>query len=219
MTQAIIFDFDGLMVDTETPAYHAFCQVYAEYGQELPLLTYAKCVGTSFDVFNPYTHLVELLDHKVETELIRTKVDVIFKEMLQAATPRPGVEQYLKSATAMNLKIGLASSSFYEWIEPYLIKFDLRHYFDAICTADVVSEVKPNPELYLLCAEKLGVDPADAIAFEDSINGSKAAFAAGMPCVIVPNEMTKHYTFLEYSLMIPSMTDMALADVITSISR
>ncbi|MWV43260.1 HAD-IA family hydrolase [Paenibacillus sp. HJL G12] len=219
MIKAVVFDFDGLMVDTETPAYHAFCKVYGEYGKELPLEMYAQCVGTSFDVFNPYTYLAEILQHTVDPEVIRKQVDVRYKEMLQHIQPRPGVVEYLSEAKELGLKIGLASSSYFNWLEPYLTKFDLHGYFDSINTADLVQEVKPNPELYLLSLRKLEVEPEEAISFEDSLNGFTAAKKAGLHTVIVPNEMTSTFPFEDYDLKIPSMESMGLKEVILRLEQ
>lgn len=219
MIKALVFDFDGLMVDTETPAYHAFCKVYAEYGKELPLEMYAQCVGTSFDVFNPYTYLAEILQHSVNPEVIRKQVDVCYKELLQHIQPRPGVVDYLTEARELGIKIGLASSSFFNWIEPYLTKFDMHHFFDLICTADLVKQVKPDPELYLLSLQKLEVKAEEAISFEDSLNGFAAAKKAGLHTVIVPNEMTSTFPFEYFDLKIPSMKSMSLKEVIQRLEQ
>ncbi|WP_309273272.1 HAD family hydrolase [Paenibacillus sp.] len=219
LIKAVIFDFDGLIVDTETPAYHAFCKVYGSYGKELPLETYAKCVGTSFDAFNPYTHLAEMLQHEVDSEVIRKQVDVVYRELLQHIQPRPGVVDYLREAGELGLKVGLASSSYFNWIEPYLTKFDLHDYFDSINTADLVQKVKPDPELYLLSMQRLGVQPEEAISFEDSLNGFIAAQKAGLHTVIVPNEMTSTFPFEHYDLEIPGMESMPLKEVIRRLEK
>ncbi|BFH63577.1 HAD family hydrolase [Paenibacillus azoreducens] len=219
LIKAVIFDFDGLIVDTETPAYHAFCKVYGEYGRELPLETYAKCVGTSFDAFNPYTHLAEMLEHKVDSEVIRKQVDVEYRELLRHIQPRPGVVDYLREAGELGLKVGLASSSYFNWIEPYLTKFDLHGYFDSINTADLVQKVKPDPELYQLSLQRLEVQPDEAISFEDSLNGFIAAQKAGLHTVIVPNEMTRTFSFEDYDLKISGMDSMPLQDLIARLER
>ena len=219
LIKAVVFDFDGLMVDTETPAYHAFCKVYGEYGQQLPLETYAQCVGTSFDVFNPYTYLAEILQHSVDSDVIRKQVDVRYRELLQHIEPRPGVLDYLKDARRLGLGIALASSSYFNWIEPYLTKFDLHGYFDSINTADLVQQVKPDPELYMLSLQKLNVRPEEAISFEDSLNGFTAARKAGLRTVIVPNEMTSTFPFEAYDLKITSMASTSLEEVIERLER
>lgn len=218
MIKAVIFDFDGLIIDTETPCYHAFNRIYQEYGAELPLSLYAQCVGTSFDHFNPYTYLSEIAQQDIDYDVIKTKFKLFHEEMLSETTLRPGVIDYLEAARQLNLKIGLASSSPISWIEPYLSKYKLGTYFDTLCTADQVSQVKPDPELYLLALQRLGVSPEEAISFEDSLNGFTAARTAGLHCVVVPNEITKHFDFRGVDLLLHSMKEMDLRDVIEHLS-
>lgn len=219
MIQAVVFDFDGLIIDTETPCYHAFNKIYQEYGVELPLPIYAQCVGTSFDQFNPYTYLSELVGESIDRSVIRTKFNLFHAEIIANTPLRPGVIEYLEAAKQLNLKIGLASSSPISWIEPYLTKFNLGAYFDSLCTADQVSKVKPDPELYNLSLQKLGVIPMEAISLEDSLNGFTAAKAAGLHCVVVPNEVTGHFDFTEADLLLNSMKDIDLHEVIARISN
>ncbi|WP_053375899.1 HAD family hydrolase [Paenibacillus sp. FJAT-27812] len=214
MIKALVFDFDGLIIDTETPSYHAFRQVYQQYGVELPVALYAKCVGTSLDHFNPYTYIAECVADTVDLQQFKEKFKAIYAELLKEATIRPGVIAYLEEAKRLNLKVGLASSSHLNWIEPYLIKHHLADYFDSFSTADEVANVKPDPELYLLSLQKLGVAAGEAISFEDSLNGFRAAKAAGLNTVIVPNELTKDFEFADYDLLIPSMAEVDLADLI-----
>lgn len=123
----------------------------------------------------------------------------------------------MAAAKKLNLKIGLASSSRISWIEPYLTKHHLAHYFDSICTADHVENVKPDAELYLQSINKLNVAANEAISFEDSLNGFRAAKAAGLHCVIVPNELTKDFEFSDYDLIMSSMKDKELNEVIDTI--
>ncbi|MDR9854802.1 HAD family hydrolase [Paenibacillus sp. VCA1] len=219
MIKALIFDFDGLIVDTESPAYQAFCKIYGEYGRELPLELYARCVGTSFDAFNPYTHLAGLLGQEGDPERIRQQVDVCYRDLLKDVQPRPGVISYLQEARKLGLRVCIASSSYYNWIEPYLDRFNLHGYFDFINTADLVKKVKPDPELYLLSLQKLEVRPEEAVSFEDSLNGFNAAKSAGVRTVIVPNEMTATFKFEGYDLIIPDMEAMPLNELIRRLER
>jgi putative hydrolase of the HAD superfamily len=214
MIKAVIFDFDGLMVDTETPCYHAFAKVYQEYGFELPLPLYAKCVGTSYDEFNPYTYLSECMGESFDLALITSKFQSNYSALLADAVLRPGVEDYLKTAKETGQRIGLASSSKFSWIEPYLLRFGLVSYFDSICTGDQVQKVKPDPELYLRSLDNLKVTGPETISFEDSLNGFHAARSAGLHCVIVPNELTRTFDFEAYDLLIPSMDTMPLQEVV-----
>ncbi|WP_441907758.1 HAD family hydrolase [Paenibacillus sp. MCAF9] len=217
MIKALVFDFDGLIIDTETPSYYAFRQVYEEYGVELPVTLYAKCVGTSLDQFNPYTYIADCVTETIDLAAVKAKFKEVYAELLKSADLRPGVIDYLNEAKRMNLKVGLASSSQLSWIKPYLVKHQLDHYFDKFSTADEVERVKPNPELYLLALQKLGVEASEAISFEDSLNGFLAAKAAGLHTVIVPNELTKDFAFMDYDLLIPSMADRSLSELIETI--
>ena len=214
MIKAIVFDFDGLIIDTETPSYYAFKEVYEEYGVKLELETYAQCIGTTFSAFNPFNYLEECLGSAIDHEEVRARFNDKHHKLLQVEKLRPGVIDYLQSAKAAGLKIGLATSSSVSWIDPYFERFDLRRYFNSITTSDEVANVKPDPELYLKSLEKLGVSGRETIAFEDSLNGLKAAKAAGLHCVVVPNPSTQHFPFENHNLRIGSMGEKTLADVI-----
>ena len=217
MIKAIVFDFDGLIIDTETPAYEAFREVFRTYEVELLLDTYAQCIGTTFAVFNPFNYLAEQLGKEIDHETVKRLVDERYEQLLDETTLRPGVLDYLAEAQARGLRIGLATSSPSSWINPYFDRFGLRQYFHSVTTADDVANVKPDPELYLKSLNKLGVTGSEAIAFEDSLNGLRAAKAAGLFCAIVPNPSTRHFPFRHHDLELDSMADMPLADVIRRI--
>lgn len=212
MIKAIVFDFDGLIVDTETPSYSAFQTVYRSYGLELPLSEYARCIGTSFEQYDPYMQLMN--ESGADRDSLKTAFKREYGRLLEQVGLRPGVEAYLHAAKRLDLKVGLASSSALAWIEPYLNKHGLLRYFDTMQTADLVNKVKPDPELYLRALAALGVSGNEAVAFEDSLNGLKAAKAAGLKCVVVPNDVTRHFSFETQDLVIPSMADMELEEVI-----
>ncbi|RXZ80666.1 HAD family hydrolase [Paenibacillaceae bacterium] len=190
MIQAIIFDFDGTIIDTETPWYNAFQEAYAKHHVELTIDLYSQCVGTSLHTFNPYEYLVT--EHKLPIDLkaFKTGVKQRYTELMQQEKIRPGVMDYLDKARAAGLKIGLASSSSQEWIDRHLDQLGIRDYFDCIRTADNVVHVKPDPELYTQTLAGLGVSAQHGLAIEDSPNGARAAAAAGMHYIIVPNPIT-----------------------------
>src|SRR5690606_2679430 len=119
--------------------------------------------------------------------------------------PLPGVEDYLLAAKEAGLKIGLASSSTYEWVSNHLKNLCLFDYFECIRTSDDVVTVKPDPSLYIETAKCLGVAPEECIAFEDSANGALAAKRAGMYCVIIPNAVTRDLDFCEVDERLASM--------------
>ena len=167
MIEAVVFDCDGLLVDTETPWYEAFRDIYREHGADLPLEKYVRCVGTDFRFFDPYAYLEECTGKTFAREALSKKLARRHEQKMKAVSLRPGVQQYLTDAKQIGLKIGLASSSPRHWVLMYIERFGIAHYFDVVCTADDVREIKPDPELYLQACSKLGVTPKRAIAFED----------------------------------------------------
>lgn len=208
--KAIIFDFDGLIVDTESIWYESYKEVLSNYGYELELERFSKIIGTHDTEF--FSYITREL--QVEPGEIEKAARKLYSVKMGEPALREGVEDYLKEAKELGLKIGLASSSNREWVEGYLKQLNIFKYFDVIKTSNDVSEVKPNPELYLKAIESLGITSSEAFAFEDSLNGLKAARAAGLQCVIVPNPVTAHLDFTDYSLRLASMGERSLQDVI-----
>ncbi|MCY0880777.1 MAG: HAD-IA family hydrolase, partial [Firmicutes bacterium] len=191
MIKALIFDFDGTIIDTETAWYQAFREAYKEYGVDLSLEQYAQCIGTSLHAFNPYEYLVTDLHLSIDLKAFRQSVQERHARLMDEQTMRQGIFNYLQTARSKHLQIGLASSSQRDWIEHFLHKLNIRDYFECIRSADDVRHVKPDPELYLQALDCLKVHPDEALAIEDSPNGSQAAAAAGIHCVVAPNAITK----------------------------
>jgi len=216
MIKAVIFDFDGLILDTETHEYKALSEIYQEHGAELPLSVWGKVIGTISD-FNPYTHLKNQADVSLSEKEFNRRLKERFHERLKEEKVRPGVDEYIKAAKQLGLKVGLASSSNYEWVSTHLKNHQLLDQFECISTSDIVEKVKPDPALYLKTAECLGVKPEECLAFEDSANGSLAAKRAGMYCVIVPNEVTKDLDFGKIDYRLESMAEMELTKLIEKI--
>ncbi|EKN69085.1 haloacid dehalogenase-like hydrolase family protein [Neobacillus bataviensis LMG 21833] len=214
--KAIIFDFDGLIVDTESIWYECFREVLAAKGLDLTIEQFSNVVGTTGDVL--YDYIRRSLPSPVSLEEIRRSAHVLFSAKMGDPVLRDGVENYLKEANDLGLKIGLASSSSRDWVEGYLRKLQIFDCFDAIKTRDDVVEVKPHPALYLKTLEALSVSPSEAVAFEDSRNGLLAAVAAGLPCIMVPNGVTAHLDFTEAIHQIPSMAEVKLGEILKVVS-
>jgi HAD superfamily hydrolase (TIGR01509 family) len=219
LIRAVVFDFDGLIIDTETPEYESFQEMYRDHGTELTMDLWGKCIGTDGSAFEPYAHLEQLLGKPIEREAVRKLRRERYKERMREVQPRPGVIDYLEEANRLGLHIGLASSSTREWVTGYLRQYQLIDYFKCIRTRDDVEKVKPDPALYLKALNDLGVQPAEVIAFEDSPNGCLAAKSAGLHCVIVPNDITGLLVFGEHDLRLTSMSSMSLTDVIAKVTQ
>lgn len=218
MIKALIFDFDGLILDTETPWYHAYQKIVQEQFEfELPLEEYVKSVGATDLVL--FAYLEKALNRQVDIDSLRESARALHVQAMKEMGPREGVVAYLKEAKERNLGIALATSSTRAWAEMHLENLGLLSYFDHLITSDDVKHVKPAPDLYLKAMDKLNVKAHEAVVFEDSLNGLIAASKAKLATVIVPNPLTANLPFENYHLKLRSMEEMSLGDVIQSITK
>jgi HAD superfamily hydrolase (TIGR01509 family) len=195
MIKAFVFDFDGLILDTETLMYQATSEVYQEYGGQLPIEIWGKLAGTHDENFDLVENLKEQTKALVSRDTFYKKRDGLFNQYIEKASILPGVEALLEGGKREGLKIALATSSGDQWAKSHLERLGLLHYFDFVVEANDVKKVKPDPELFLKACEGVGVKPSEAIAFEDSYHGAVSAKKAGLYCVVVPNEVTKGLSF------------------------
>jgi HAD superfamily hydrolase (TIGR01509 family) len=129
----------------------------------------------------------------------------------------PGVEALLRDARARGLRRAVASSSSCGWVEGWLRRHGIRDLLDVVVARDDVTRVKPDPELFLLAARRLGVAPESCVVFEDSPNGMRAALAAGMRCVAVPNSLTRNLARPEVALVMVSLDERPLSEVLDAV--
>ena len=188
--RGLIFDFDGLIVDTESAIYRAWQDVYARFGEELALSDYVRCVGSDFGQYNPQTALEERLGRKIDWEPILPEKDARIRRELAAQETRPHFREFLRATRAAGLRHAVASSSSLDWVGGWLRKLGLADVFPVVRCRDHVARIKPEPDLFLAAAEASGMAPEEVLVLEDSENGLRAARAAGMACVIVHNPIT-----------------------------
>ena len=219
MIKALVFDFDGLILETEQPLYQSWQELYSANGLELPFEKWALNIGTAEEPFDPLAELESLPSWTLEKnqELSRRLQREL--DLIRSQPPRPGVEDYLKDAQRLGLKIALASSSSCDWVIGHLERLGLRQYFDCIQARDDVALTKPDPALYQSAVEILGARPEQAIAFEDSPNGILAAKRAGLHCVAVPSLLTRQLDTSLADLQIASLAEMTLEDLVKKIER
>ncbi|MBY0119180.1 HAD-IA family hydrolase [Paenibacillus sp. FSL R5-0623] len=215
MIKALVFDFDGTIIDTETAWYIAFRDAYKEHGVDLTLEMYSQCIGTSLKTFNPYEYLITDLNLPIDREAFRESVQLQHAALMNKEVVRPGIQSYLDEARKAGLKLAVASSSKREWVEQHLEQLKLKDYFEVIRTADDVANVKPDPELYNQALEALGVTADEAVAIEDSPNGARAAAAAGMHCVVISNTITGTLEFDMPHQRLSCLTDLTFNDLIS----
>lgn len=182
--KGIIFDFDGVIVDTESAIYESWAEVYREHGETLALADYVNCVGSDFLTFSPEELLESRLGRKVDWPEVTARKDLRIREALATQPERPGVRELLGQLDG-RFPLAIASSSSREWVEGWLHRLDLLTHFAATRCRDDVERVKPDPALFVKAAEALGHAPSDCLVIEDSANGVKAARAAGIGRVIV----------------------------------
>jgi len=191
--RSLIFDFDGLILDTETPDYRSWEAIYREYGHEFPMEAWTSIIGGhGLTSFNAASHLADLAGGGLDPAHLRARQQKQSDDILASQTVMPGVTRLLGQARKAGLRLAIASSSPHSWVDTHLARIGLDGRFDrVICAEDVPpGRTKPHPDLFLKALEALNTPPGQAIVFEDSSNGVRAAKAAGIFVVAVPNAAT-----------------------------
>ena len=210
--QAFIFDFDGLIMDTEVATYEAWRELYENHGQTLPMERWAQCVGSDFGVYDPKAELETLVGRQLDWTPIHAARRERVMKILSDYDALPGVRARLEEAWEAGIPCAVASSSPRWWVEHWLNHLALFPLFQQVTTLDDTGKVKPDPSLFLHAAEKMKRHPADVVVLEDSLNGLRAALSAGMRCVVIPGVLTQHCDFTGAWRRYQSMEEFALGD-------
>jgi HAD superfamily hydrolase (TIGR01509 family) len=218
-TRGLIFDFDGLILDTEVPEFQAWQEIYREHGHDLALEKWGAVVGTSPEVFDVCVHLEELIGRAVSREALHMRHKQRTMAMIHAQPVLPGVEDVIIQAQELGLKLGVASTSSCDWVTGHLARLGLLDHFDAIRGADDVENVKPAPDLYLAALDALDLTPDEAVAFEDSAHGAWAAKRAGIFTVVVPNAVTSQLDLDHADMRLESLAAQPLTDLLVVIEQ
>ena len=217
MIEALIFDFDGLIIDTETPEFDSWQEVFQSYGVALERRIWDGFIGRGFGSFDVYQHLADLCGQPIDRDVVRPRMRRRYLERIERNPVLPGVEDYILTAQDMGLKLAVASSSRGGWASGHLARRGLLHHFEFVLSGDDVANVKPDPELYIKASRRLGVQPQNALAIEDSANGLKAAKAAGLRCVVVPNPMTQGMPFDAADFQLKALSDIPLRSLLANL--
>jgi HAD superfamily hydrolase (TIGR01509 family) len=218
--KALIFDFDGLIMDTESPVVDGWKAVYSEYGQEFPLHTWLHMVvGATAANFDPAAHLAALTGLMLDQPALQERVRLYRQQKLAAVTALPGVNDCVEAAGRLGLRLAVASSSPRAWVEGYLHQLNMFDDFEVLICREDVRQVKPDPQLFLRAREALGLEVDETLVFEDSPSGVLAARRAGMRVVAIPNAITAHATIQGASLMLSSLADLPLEVLLKQIEE
>lgn len=215
MIKGLVFDFDGIILDSETTELIAWKEVYSQYNQEFPEEKYKQAIGSIYNDPFPFINLEKLANKKLDQVQIFDQIRSRANDLLENEDMLPGVMEYLNSAKSNGLKVGLASSSKGEWVFHHINRLGIHHYFDCISVLEDVTNPKPDPELFLRTLSHLGISSLEAIALEDSFNGTLSAKQAGMHVVAIPNQATSSMNFDKADLVISSLADLPLLDLIS----
>ena len=215
MIDTLIFDFDGVIIDTETPDYDTWREVFQSYGVELERSWWSRFIGGASGVMDVCQQLEDLTGSRVDRTEVQMHRRRRYLEIVDANPLLPGVLDYIQGAGQQGLKLGVASSSPHSWVDNHLTGRGLLQYFDSVKCSDDVARVKPDPELYRLCVAQLGTRPENVVVIEDSANGITAAKGAGLYCVVVPNPMTKDLPIGHADLRLDSLADLTLGSLLS----
>jgi len=212
--RGLIFDFDGLILDTEVPGFTAWKEIFAQYDLPFTHEHWHQAIGTGPTAYDPALDLCSQVDESLDPEVIRQRQLARVCEILQDVSILPGVLEFIKKAGQSGIRMAVASSSPRDWVMAHLSRLDLVRYFDFILTSEDVEMVKPQPDLFLLALSKLNISPAEAVVFEDSPNGITAARTAGIYVIAVPNDITRLMDTSHANLEVLSFTEIDLEHLI-----
>jgi HAD superfamily hydrolase (TIGR01509 family) len=215
--RALLFDFDGTLVDTESVDLRTWQEVFEAHGVSVPVDRFALRIGTLTGP-DELDELDALLDVPSDRDAVTAARNGRELELLELEPLRPGVREYLARARTLGLSVAIVSSASRSWIDDNLQRLGLVDGWAAVVCADGdTTRCKPSPALYVEALETLQVDASEAIAFEDSPNGIIAARAAGIFCVAFPNDVTSALDFSEADLLVESLEDVPLDDLLSRV--
>lgn len=212
MLKALVFDFDGVIVDTESEWYYIYKEWLKEtYNYDLKVKDYLVCVGANSQ--NLFRFIKKELGDQVPIEEFEKEATKEYIERTNRLPAMEGVQELVKEAKARGLKLAIATSATRKKPVTQLKRLGLLEYFDVFSTAELVENIKPAPDLFLKAAELMECKPDECLAIEDSLNGLISAQRASMPCLIVPNMITKDSAFTGYYKLVNSLKDVNLDEI------
>ncbi len=217
MLQAVLFDMDGLMIDSEPIQSLSFEAILREYGVE-PRLNELGVVQTiGITAVDNWLKLQAEYEFEAPMDELIARKRLCYRDLLaENITPQPGLQQLLKHLDEMPTKKAIASSSSAENIVLVVSTLGINGHFDSLISGEEVKRGKPEPDIFVEAARRLNVDPVNCIVLEDAESGIEAAAAAGMKSVAVPNRFTNSHDFSLASRVVPSL-EVVTWDLLTSL--
>ncbi len=210
--RAVIFDFDGVLMDTEWAIFHSWVALYQREGCTLTLQEYKDCLGAGYSRWDPAAHLETLTGKIYNWKIENAARQTAIERALSTQKLMPGAAELLVWCRQYGIRMVVASSSSRQWVSGWLNRLDATHFFERLfCRTDGYA-VKPDPALFHAAREYLGLASNDCLVIEDSENGVLAARRADIPCIAIPNQMTAHGDFSFATAQLPSL--LALLDLL-----
>ena len=210
--RALILDFDGLIVDTEMSEYLAWKEIYEGEGAHLGMDDWLGAVGY-VNGFDPRANLTRLTGREYNWQAVDARRRRRVQELNARTETLPGVRELIEQGTRRGYRLGVASNSTADWVRPGLARLGLDKFFSVVRTVDTVARPKPAPDVYQAVLHDLGVDSARGYAFEDSEPGVRAAKAAGLYVVAVPNALTRHQNLSMADEILPNLAGFSLPEI------
>ncbi|YCM42825.1 HAD family phosphatase [Verrucomicrobiaceae bacterium 227] len=204
---AILFDFDGVILDTEWSIYESMLEVFQENGHDLPLEDYVQCIGSDFDTWSPEKMLEDLTGKTFDWTEIGIRRNKWIREEIDKLDAMPGVRETLDYCRIVSVPCAVVSSSSHDWVDRWLEKLGLVSYFDEVVCREDAPRIKPAPDLYLEGVKRMGHPAAECLVIEDSLNGMKSAHEAGCPVAAIPNRITSCIDFSAAEFQYPSLVE------------
>jgi HAD superfamily hydrolase (TIGR01509 family) len=215
--QAVVFDFDGLLMDTETTMVESWQAEWAHHGLELDLVDFWP--GHGGDITDTrYELLAAAVGPGFDRAASHARRTAHRDRMHSELDFRPGIREWISAARSLGLQVAIASSSQRRWVVGHLERVNALELFDLIVTGDEVSTHKPDPAIYELALQRLAVPGSQAIAVEDTAHGVAAAQAAGMYAVAIPNPYVTEAAVAGADLVLGSADDLLLSELLLSVS-
>src|SRR4030067_3244264 len=183
--KAVIFDFDGVILETEGPVHQSWAELYQEFDLTLTMEVWTQVIGAGMNIFDPMEDMERQVGKRPDREGLAERRLKRENELVSDQTVLPGVTEILRDANLLGLRVGLASSSSCSWVVGHLRRLGLLEYFAVIRAADDVQRTKPDPELYQAALHALGVTASQAFAAEDLPNGISGDERGGLFVVVL----------------------------------